>query len=109
MDEQPPAIQKSEKSDAPPPLDVGKPIDPEIAKPAPVQQLPKVEQQMSGFEKATLRWAKLAVGMSALAALFVCAQWYEMHSGGFDTRTLAEAAKTQALNCVETMTMPWPT
>jgi hypothetical protein len=34
--------------------------------------------------------------MSALAAIFVCAQWWEMHKGGIDTHDLAVAAKDQA-------------
>jgi hypothetical protein len=51
---------------------------------------------MTAFERSTLRWAKLAVFMSALAALFVCAQWYEMHSSSGDTHDLAVAAKAQA-------------
>jgi cell division protein FtsL len=64
--------------------------------PATAQQLQDVEQQMSGFEKGTLWWAKVAVLMSFLAAVFICAQWYEMHTASKDTRTLAEAAKKQA-------------
>jgi hypothetical protein len=64
--------------------------------PVTTQQLQQVEQKMSSFEKATLRWAKLAVGMSGVAALFVCLQWYEMHSGGQDTHDLAVAAGEQA-------------
>ena len=53
------------------------------------------KEQMSGFEKATLRWARAAVIMSLLAAVFVCAQWWEMHEGGIDTHKLADAAVTQ--------------
>jgi hypothetical protein len=34
--------------------------------------------------------------VSILAAVFICAQWYEMHTSSADTRTLAEAAKKQA-------------
>jgi hypothetical protein len=34
--------------------------------------------------------------MSFLAAIFVCAQWYEMHAGGVDTHDLAVAAGKQA-------------
>ncbi len=67
--------------------------DPPATQPATAEQLTEVEEQMSGFEKSTLRWAKTAVIMSALAAIFVCAQWWEMHESGKDTRTLAEAAK----------------
>jgi len=57
---------------------------------------------MSGFERGTLRWAKVAVFMSALAAIFVCLQWWEMHEGGGDTHKLAEAADKQATK-METM------
>jgi hypothetical protein len=55
-----------------------------------------VQREMTGFERGTLRWAKVAVFMSALAALFVCLQWYEMHQGGVDTHALADAAIDQA-------------
>jgi hypothetical protein len=51
---------------------------------------------MTGFEKATLRWARIAVLMSCLAAIFVCAQWWEMHSSSGDTHDLAVAAGQQA-------------
>jgi hypothetical protein len=64
--------------------------------PASAQQLADVEKQMTGFEKATVRWAKAAVLMSGLAAVFVCLQWREMHTGGADTHSLAIAAKNQA-------------
>jgi hypothetical protein len=47
---------------------------------------------MTGFEKSTLTWARTAVIMSGLAAIFVCAQWYEMHESGTDTHNLALAA-----------------
>lgn len=59
-------------------------------------QLTEVGEKMTGFERATLRWAKVAVAMSFLAVIFVCAQWYEMHEGGKDTHTLAQSANTQA-------------
>ena len=55
-----------------------------------------VERPMSSFERATIRWAKAAVIMAALAAIFVCLQWWEMREGGKDTHDLAVAAKTQA-------------
>jgi cell division protein FtsL len=68
----------------------------QTAKPATAQQLEDVEKQMSGFERSTLVWARVAAVMSFIAAVFICAQWYEMHTGGQDTHTLAEAAKKQA-------------
>src|SRR5579862_918095 len=72
------------------------PVTPIPAEPATAEQLTVVEKQMTGFEQATLRWAKIAVLLSGLAAFFVCAQWYEMHAGAGDTHTLAEQAKKQA-------------
>jgi hypothetical protein len=97
VDNQPPAEQNGEKPEAAsPPPDAAKTIDPKAASPATAEQLTEVEEQMSGFEKSTLRWAKTAVFMSGLAAIFVCAQWWEMHSGGKDTHDLAVAAGNQA-------------
>jgi hypothetical protein len=64
--------------------------------PATAEQLKDVEQQMSSFEKATLRWAKTAVFLSVVAAGIVCAQWWEMHKGGIDTRNLSIATQRQA-------------
>jgi hypothetical protein len=57
---------------------------------------------MTGFERSTVRLAQVALGISILAAIFVCLQWWEMHSGATDTHTLAEAAKKQA-DKMETM------
>lgn len=51
---------------------------------------------MTGFERATLRWARAAVIMSGLAAIFVCLQWWEMHTASADTHNLAVAARNQA-------------
>jgi len=64
--------------------------------PSTAQQFQEVEKRMTSFERSTIRWTRVAVGVSILAALFICAQWWEMHSGAKDTRTLAQAAKTQA-------------
>ncbi len=95
-DQAPPANDGGESESSPPPVDVTEPRDAEATQPATKEQLADVEKQMTGFEKATLRWAKLAVGMSGVAALFVCLQWYEMHTAGTDTHDLSVAAKTQA-------------
>jgi hypothetical protein len=69
-----------------------KPNDSVAAKPIAQQPLAQVEKEMSDFERSTLQWAKTAVFMSALAAIFVCGQWWEMHAGGVDTHNLASAA-----------------
>ncbi len=60
---------------------------------------PTVEQlheRMSEFEKSALRWTRITVAVSIIAAIFVCFQWVEMHTGGRDTHELAEQAKQQA-------------
>jgi hypothetical protein len=74
------------------PPEVPQPVDRPNAQPDPDTQLQQIEREMTGFERATLRWARVAVIMSALAALFVCLQWWEMHRGGVDTHALAEAS-----------------
>jgi hypothetical protein len=56
----------------------------------------EVKREMNEFERSTIKWARVAVLMSGLAALFVCLQWYEMHTGGVDTHDLAVASGKQA-------------
>ena len=97
MSTQPPTNENSREADSRlSPTQITEPVNAPTSEPATAQQLQAVEKQMSSFEKATLKWAKLAVGMSFLAAMFVCLQWYEMHQGGVDTHELAVAAKDQA-------------
>jgi len=97
MSTQPPSPDnRGETNSGLSPTQVTEPVDSPATEPATAQQLQEVEKQMSGFEKATLKWAKLAVGMSLVAAVFVCLQWYEMHTGGQDTHDLAVAAGKQA-------------
>jgi cell division protein FtsL len=95
-DQNKPTEDGSESNSSLPPAQIAEPVHAPASEPATAQQLQAVEKQTSSFEKATLRWAKLAVFMSAIAALFVCLQWYEMHSGGQDTHDLAAAAGKQA-------------
>lgn len=75
---------------------ISKPLDASPAQPDTRDELKQIEKAMSGFEKSTLRWSRVAVVMSSLAALFVCAQWWEMHTSSVDTHDLAIAAKNQA-------------
>jgi hypothetical protein len=97
MDNKPPAEQNGEQPGAASlPPDAAKTTDPKVASTATAEQLLEVEKEMSGFEKSTLLWAKTAVLMSGLAAMFVCAQWWEMHEGGADTHDLAVSAGKQA-------------
>lgn len=90
------AAQNHSDTFRPAPVIVSKPEGSPPQEPATAQELAKKEKEMTGFEKATLRWAKAAVIMSALAAIFVCLQWWEMHNGGQDTHDLAIAAGKQA-------------
>ncbi|MGC9998430.1 MAG: hypothetical protein ABSE79_24185 [Terriglobia bacterium] len=97
MDNQTPAKQNEEQPNAgalsP---DAVNQDDAEATDTSDAQQLTVVEKQMTGFEKATLRWAKTAVVLSGLAAVFVCGQWWEMRKSGADTHNLATAAGNQA-------------
>ncbi len=77
--------------------DGAQPEDASITEQPATQRLEADEREMSGFEKSTLRWARTAVILSGIAAIFVCAQWWEMRKGGNDTHSLAVAAGNQAL------------
>src|SRR6266849_5194735 len=86
----------SEPESSSTPVEITQPWNPPTAKPTAEQELAAMEKDMNSFERATIKWAKLAVIMAGVAAVFVCAQWYEMHTGGQDTHELAVHAKEQA-------------
>lgn len=96
MDNQNVTNADSHKPNNPLPSDISKSINSVPNEPATAEQFREVKKEMTGFERATLRWAKTAALLSALAAIFICAQWWEMHQGGIDTHTLAEQAKISA-------------
>jgi hypothetical protein len=96
MDNQKPAAQDVQPTPNLPAIQIAKSGNTQPTQAATADQLKQVEKEMNAFERATLRWAKVAVLLSGLAALFVCAQWYEMHTGSQDTHALAQAADTQA-------------
>jgi len=96
MDGKDVAQQNHPDSLPPSPPQVAKPEDPAPQKPATAQQLDEVEEKMSAFERSTLKWARVAVIVSGLAFVVVCAQWLEMHKSGTDTHDLAVAAESQA-------------
>jgi hypothetical protein len=66
------------------------------SKPATEADLKKVQNEMSGFERSTIRWTRASFVIVLATALFIGLQWLEMRSGGGDTHTLAESAKKQA-------------
>ena len=68
----------------------------ENSQPATQQQLAEVKQELSAFEKATLRWTRTTAGIGLVTAAFICLQWCEMRSGSGDTHSLAVAAGKQA-------------
>jgi hypothetical protein len=97
MDNQgPPENDRNRSDDGLSPVEKTTAISTDAEKSATTNDLPRVEKQMTGFERATLQWAKRAVLMAFLAAIFVCAQWWEMHSSSGDTHDLAVAAKAQS-------------
>jgi hypothetical protein len=73
-----------------PSLEGTKSANSDTASPATAEQLTEVEKQMSGFEKSTLTWARTAVVMSGLAAIFVFAQWHTMESQLSEMRSQRE-------------------
>jgi hypothetical protein len=95
MDEQSDSSQERSPA-ATSPIQVTQPPATLPAQAATEEHLTKVEGEMNAFEQSTIRWARVAVLMSGAAALFVCLQWWEMHTGSGDTHALADAAKRQA-------------
>lgn len=96
MQSQTEPTQDHQAAPQPPSAGVPEPKSTHPQEVAATQQLEHVEEQMTGFERATLRWARAAVILSGIAAVFVCLQWMEMRSSGTDTHSLAVAARNQA-------------
>lgn len=69
---------------------------PEAAQPQPANELQDVKKELGSYERATLKWTSIIVGINLLTCLFVYLQWREMKSGSADTHDLAIAAETQA-------------
>jgi hypothetical protein len=88
----------TDQSTLQPPTTISKPKQNNTipAEPPTAIKLQEVENRMTAFEQSTIRWTRVAVGVSILAAIFICAQWWEMHTGSADTHNLAIAAANQA-------------
>jgi hypothetical protein len=80
-----------------PATNLGQSISLPAQPPIPESSLNNAPREMNEFERSTIRWARVAVVLSALAAVFVCLQWWEMHTGGVDTKALAKAAGEQSI------------
>jgi hypothetical protein len=78
------------------PVSKAEPAYPIAAKAATEADLEQVKEQMSGFERSTLRWTMASFIVILATALFIALQWHEMHAGGQDTHDLAVAAGKQA-------------
>jgi len=80
-----------------PEIQTPKPVQPPITtQPQPDSELQEVKKELTGYEKSTLKWTRVIVGVNVLTLFFIGLQWYEMNSGSKDTHTLAEAAKESA-------------
>ena len=79
-----------------PPSNITQAVNRPVQAQATEENLQEIQREMTAFERSTLRWAKVAVLLSGLAAIFVCLQWIEMRTTGTDTHTLAERTKDLA-------------
>jgi len=66
---------------------------PEATQPEPDAEFQK---ELTGYEKSTLKWTRVIVGINVLTCIFIGLQFYEMKSASSDTHALAVAAQTQA-------------
>ncbi len=78
------------------PFDLKQPVNRSPQEPCTDEPCNKVQPKMNEFEKSTIKWARFAVFIYGLSAIFICLQWYEMHAGSNDTHILAGAAKREA-------------
>lgn len=62
----------------PPPAKIPEPVNPQAQQPATAAQLQETQNEMSIFERATLRWSQAAVVIAFLAVVFVFLQWRVM-------------------------------
>lgn len=96
-DENPAADQLNKPADSSPEMQGFEPANPpKTTQPNPADEFQDVKKELSGYERATLRWTIVIVAVNALTCLFIFLQWLEMKSGSVDTHTLAEQAITQA-------------
>jgi len=96
-DENPASNQPDEPANGGPELQAAKPINPiKAGRPETNSDLQDVKKELTGYEKSTLIWTGVVVGINLLTCFFVGLQWREMKSGSADTHTLAVQAVTQA-------------
>jgi hypothetical protein len=88
--------QTTKPSNSATPIQEAKPVSAVPPQPTTERDLKQIKNDMSNFERSTLRWTKVTVLVVFATMLFVGLQWNEMRTSSVDTHDLAEAAKTQA-------------
>jgi hypothetical protein len=97
-DENPTSNQPENPLDGTPEIESPKPPDPpKAAKLNTPSELQDVKRELSGYERATLRWTIVIVAINVLTCLFIGLQSYEMKTGSVDTHNLAVASGNQAI------------
>jgi hypothetical protein len=87
------APDKQTPAEVPPP--VPPPVDPPQPPPNPDPKNGEDPRKMSKSEKIMV-WATCVIAAGTLvSAGAICFQWYEMHTGGADTKAIANAAQKQ--------------
>ena len=71
---------------------------------ATAQQLTDVEERMSSFERATLRWTRAMFVVTTATALFIGFQWREMHDAGEQTERIIKADERLAKGMEDSVT-----
>jgi hypothetical protein len=72
------------------------PSIPSLASHSTLSEEDRIAKEMSQAERVMARWARITAFGTLVSAAAICLQWYEMHTGGEDTKAIAEAAKQQA-------------
>jgi hypothetical protein len=98
--------QTQDSQPAPPPPTLTKeaePADSPPAAPATAKQFQDVEERMTAFERSTVRWTRVAVGVSILAAIFICLQWKVMSDTLGEMKRSGEASTNQLWQAIGNM------
>ncbi len=89
----------------PPPPPRAKEPEPVDAVPAAptAQQFKEAEKRMTAFERSTVRWTRVAVFASILAAIFICLQWIVMDSTLNEMKRSGDNATNQLWQAIGNM------
>lgn len=100
------ANQPSKSLNSSPAIQGSEPIKPpETGKPETDSELQEVKKELTGFEKSTLLWTRVVVGINLITCLFIGLQWLELSRQLKDSQHSLEATERAYVNVQEFRTV----